>query len=403
MFWLVNPTTARILNGVMGLLPQLPALEPEALKAAARRRAGLSDFGPDDFEEGLAVACRSLAEDARLTFIGRVIVRTRLVSGLVTRLRWVQLRDRQPALFERPLVPPLIILGLPRSGTTVLHRLLAAAPGARPLRAWELVAPLAGVTSPGRSWERRLRRQATVGLEIIRRLAPGLDAKHHFDADAAEEEVSLFDPAMWTPSWWRFAAVRGYLDWYLSADPGPGYRIYRDMLLALQAQTPDQRLTLKLPNHTGYVGALLDAVPEAMVVQTHRDPAPVVASYASLMTSIHGVGSDQVDLRQAGADALRLWAAHAEGNLAARERLAAGRILDVPFSALRADLAGAAEDAMAKLGLPCGGDTVARFAELAAQQRLGVHGQHSYTAAQFGLDEEAIRARFAGYRAIIPG
>jgi hypothetical protein len=225
------------------------------------RQAGLSDFGEPDFEEPLAILCRSAEEDARLSLLGRMAVRDQITRALVTRLRRIDLRRKNPGIFSAPLTAPLIVLAS-RSGTTLLHRLLALASDARAIPMWQLQQPIA---PPGPD---RRREEAIAQVARIKKVAPELDAKHHIDADEPEECVFLLDSSLMSPSFWMFAPVYGYLSWLLDRDSHAAYRVYREHLQIFQAETPDLRLTLKAPAHTAGLEALLAAIPEAMIVQT---------------------------------------------------------------------------------------------------------------------------------------
>jgi len=393
MTWYVTPTTVRILNflgnGVdaVGLGPRLT---PAALEARARRKAGLSDLGDGAHSQPLALLCRSFTEDAHLSFFGRIIAQELLTSALVTRLRLQKLRaDADPRL-ETPLNRPIIVLGLPRSGTTLLHRFLAEQPGLRPLRTWELSELLPPPSTP----PARIKRDARAKIGVIRQLAPELDIKHLFGADEPEEEVSLLDASFWTPTFWRFGMITRYQDWYLRQDPRPGYAVYTQMLRVLQSQDPSRRFILKMPNHTGYVDTIKELMPEAVLIHPHRDPRPVVASYASLMRSVHRIAAVRWDPAEGGRQTLRLWAHHARRNLQARDHLDDGDILDVRFTDLLSDLSGAMRRILAHADLPIPTDLDAQAAR--HQDRRGP--KHLYALGDYGLTGEQVDAEFAAYR-----
>ncbi|MCB9761633.1 MAG: sulfotransferase [Alphaproteobacteria bacterium] len=392
---LLNPTTLRALNGLGRLLGAVGVdptpLDPEPLKQAARKQTGLEDFGPDDFEEGLAVVCASFQADAQLTPFGRAIAFDLTARALATRLQRIRLEAEQPEVFATPLNRPLIVMGLPRSGTTWLHRLLALDPAARALATWETARPF-----PGPGPDRRLE-QTRTGLRRLRAIAPELDVKHALVAEAPEECVALFGSALWTPTFWRFAAVHRYQAWLLQQDPRPGYAVYRQLLQHFQAWQPEARLTLKLPNHTGFLDTILALLPEACVVQTHRDPAPVVASYNSLMCSMHGVSSDALDPHRAGAAGLELWAWHIERNLAARAQAAPERVFDVSYRALVADPIAVIRSIYEHFGLPMSHAFEEALQAAIDAREKNTHARHVYALADYGLHEDGVRERFTAY------
>ncbi len=359
--------------------------EPDSLWAAA----GVTPVDDVAYPEALDRLCTSLEEDANLSLSGRLAVRAHLIRSLATTARLAQIRhDGAPAVTLRP---PLIVVGLPRSGTTWLHRLLALAPDARAVPFWELRDPLA---RPGPDTRRA---EATTTLGAMKRLAPELDAKHFFSADEPEECTLLFDCSLWSGTFYRMAPVYGYLDWYHEQDPQIGYQVYRELLEALQAKTPDKRLVLKAPDHVGYLAALLAAIPEAKLVQTHRDPAPSLVSYCSLMRTVHGLVSRSVDVPRASQAGVDLWARLSDRNLLERPSIPAKSLVDLDYELLRTEPVSAVQQVCDGLGLDFDPVWRERVASKAAEQPQHKHGRHNYEAADFGLDPEAIRARFSDY------
>lgn len=368
---------------------------PDALLEAAARRARLDDFAEDAvFREGLEVLCRAAEEDARFTLVGRTIIRQFVIRALVNRLRTVEAQRREPEIAQTPLVPPLIVIGLPRSGTTILHHLLAQDEQARPLRFWELMEPLPG-TGPGPD---RRRDDLARLIGQVRRADTGLDAKHHFDADHPEECMLLLDGTLTSLSFWVFAPVYGYLTWLQRQDHRAPYRTYRWLLQAFQRAAPGRRLTLKAPAHTAALGALLEAVPEALVVETHRDPAEVVPSTHSLLHSLHAIVTDLVDVpRFAEANMI-----HLEHMIAGSEagRAAAPRaVLDVAYDEIVGEPLACVRRIRAHFGLPDDARFADRARRLVAARPRDKYGRHQYAAEDFGSSPGAIRERFARYHA----
>ncbi len=209
--------------------------------------------------------------------------------------------------------------------------------------------------------------------------------------------MGLFDSSLWTPSLWRLAAVRSYLSWYLAQDPAPAYRVFRELLCWFQGEDPSRRLALKLPNHLGFLDALLGAVPEALVVQTHRDPAAVIASYNSLMHSVHRAASDRVEPARTGRDGFEMWAELTDRCLAARDRLPPGTVYDVDYDALVADPEGVVRGIHRHFGLPWSEGHGARIRALAAERPRHQHGAHRYALSDSGLTRDEVHRRFATY------
>jgi hypothetical protein len=394
------PWPARAANAtgrtLRGLGFELAELDPARLELAAVEEARTDDFGDPDFERGLAMVVESAERDARLSLLGRLGIREAIVNALTQRLLRVRLRREHPERFETPLVPPLILMGLPRSGTTLLHRLLALAPEARALRYWELRRPLARDPMDDRlAWAKTQQR-------TFKWLACGLDAKHASGPEEPEECLFLFDSTFVSATFWIAAPLYGYLDWYLGEDQHAPYRAYREYLQIFQAETPGRRLTLKAPVHTAHVSALRAALPEARLIQLHRDPRPALASANSLFSTLHRVVTDELDLERLGRANLELFATGTERMLDARASLPEIAIHDVYYDDLVSDPIGTVRTIHERFDLPFEREYATRLSEFVRDNPQHKHGPHRYAAEDFGLGDDEILARFARYLATFP-
>ena len=329
------PSYVRVLNRVdrrlrafgLGLFP----FEPAALLEIAARQAKLHDYAEDGtFHTALEALCRSAEEDARLTLVGRRVIRQFMIRALVNRLRRIHAQKREPEIADTVLVPPIIVIGLPRSGTTFLHHVLTLDNTARPLLFWELMEPI-----PGHGPDRR-RAELQSTLAGMKSMVADLDAKHHFDADNPEECMLLLDSTLVSLSYWTFAPLYGYAKWFRQQDQRAPYRVYRWLLQLFQQKSPGRRLTLKAPAHTGALAALLEAIPDARIVQTHRDPADVVPSLNSLIFSLHALVTEEVDVRRMAAENMAHLEHMIERSEAARAR-APCSVLDVQYDEMFRD------------------------------------------------------------------
>ncbi len=376
-----------------GMGVRLVSLEPEALIRRARRRTGLDDLGDTSDREGLERLCLSLEDDARLSLGGRIVMRDNITNALVNRLRLLEARKRTPATFETPLVAPLMVVGLPRSGTTLLHRLLALAAGARPLLLWELLEPMPG-PAPNVRRDRVQKR-----VDMLKRLAPAYAAKHHLDADEPDECALLLDGCFTSAVWCMLAPVFGYIEWVTDRDPTPAYRMYRAYLQHFQSATPRLRLTLKAPLHTAYLDALFANIPNVMVVQTHRDPVEVIPSLISLFETMYGVisGVERSAIAPFVADVLEMMV---DRNLDARSRISSDRLIDVSYEELTSDAVGTTRKIYDHFDL---GWTDGHQARVEAWMRARPRhrsGVHTYDLHGSGLTKPGLAARFATYRAL---
>ncbi len=392
------PLRLRVLNTVgkhfgAARLP-VAGLDEETLVQAAVKETGLTDFGSSHYREGLLQLLESLEDDAALHFAGRVANREVIVGNLINRLLLTEARKRTPAVFQRPLTPPIIILGLPRSGTTFLHRLLAMDPAHRAVPWWELARPVPGADSDGQPDRRRQVLQKK--LHRRQKAMPDYDCKHYTRVDTPEECAWLLASTFLSPLYWGFAPVYSYLEWYKNQDRLQAYYEYRQLLQVLQAVDPTRRLTLKSPTHTGAIEALLQTLPGALLIQTHRDPVEATVSLASLFYSAHNKMTERLDVRRMTETILSFHEHQIARNLAARDAHP-GALFDVYYDQLAADPVGAVRDIYDHYGLAWSEEFAERLNNYAQQNPRGKHGAHRYAPEDFGQTGEAISERFTAY------
>jgi hypothetical protein len=374
-------TTAKALG-----LP-VERLSPAALEQAAARREGHDDFGDPGYRAGLDALVESIEADANLHTVARLHMRELLTELLVSRLRLARL----PASTPTPLVAPLIVCGLPRSGTTFLHRMLAERDDARALPLWELREPIRG---PGP--DRRLAAARARDARLVALAGARMDAQHLMRAELPDECGHLLKISMYSSLFWQ-VPVHGYLEWYLEADGAQPYREYRALLAVLAH--PGQRLVLKDPFHAAQLPSLLAVLPEAMVVQTHRDPVEVVPSFNKLTTSFQALLSDDFDRARSVTLNLRWLQTVVRRNHEARAALAPGRLLDVRYGELLRDPFAVVDRVHAHFGLELDGAYADRLRRFIGENPQRKHGPNPYAAADYGQTTAAIAAAFADYRA----
>jgi len=380
------PLAVRLLNRASRAASALgvaPPITPRALRAAAERRTGLSKWhGPTDdpttFDTALTTLCASVDAAPALNGLGRLALHMHLLRVLSTRL----LRVHQPVV-DQPLTGPvLVVVGLPRSGTTFLHRLLAHAPDTRSLALWEVQHPIA----PRRGPDRR-RAAAQRQLDVLHKLSPELGHKHATAVDAPEECFFLLDDSLVTPAFPLLYPLEPYRTWRHTASVQAAYRAYRSHLVRFQAAAPGRRLVLKAPGHAQHLAAIAEAIPEARFIHTHRAPEATVPSRASLVASLHGRFTDAPDPHAIGRACLDDAVQLLKGAKRGRAALSTHRLFDVPYDALLADPTRVVAAIHAWAHLPAD-PHIARA--LARETRSAP--PHRYTAADFGLTAEGIRA-----------
>ncbi|MGB1581605.1 MAG: sulfotransferase family protein, partial [Nevskiales bacterium] len=294
-----RPLAIRLFNAVgrlFSLFGIRASLRPESIVKAARRRAGLQDFGSMEFMPALEVLAKSLDTEARLHPFGRLVARDRLVGFLTVRLKVQQLVQDHPEILQQEINAPLVIAGLQRTGTTMLHRLLAADPDNRAMMSWESIDPTPVKVKPGKPDPRY--KKAELAEKALKYMAPEFFAIHPVEAGAPEEDILLLEYSLMSDVPESMFYVPSYGDWLKKQDMMPAYAYLKLLLQVLQWQRAGQRWVLKTPAHLGQLDTLLKVFPDARIIQTHRDPSKTTASFSSMVTHGSGVFSDTVDAHE---------------------------------------------------------------------------------------------------------
>ena len=372
-------------------------IEVDELLAAARDKTGLADYGDEWFTEPLSVLVTALNEEARLSEAGLALTRRRLTALLADRLRLRRFQEDHPEVRDEQVTVAAEICGLPRTGSTLLHRLLAASPHVTSTLSWETSYPL---PFPGEGADAARRKQrARERAELFLRMSPDFGNIHTIEWDGPEEDVILLDRTFTSMSFDSFYRVPSYGTWLRTADQAPAYRELREWLQVLQWQNPARAglpWVLKSPHHLTAVRTVLAEFPGCRIVMTHRSPVSAVPSYASMVASMTGQYSDEVDPVEIG----RYWSARFARTLrgfAEVRREAPDRFVDVRFADVVADPVAEAVRVTAELGLPADRDA---FTEYMARNRSQRHGKHTYTAEDFGLTEDGLARDFAFYEEV---
>lgn len=374
------------------------SLRERSIVAAAQRITGLHFAGDESFREPMRRLLDSIEREARLHPLGRLMARTVVVRSLASRLRIQALRDLRPEIFEQPVERPVFIVGLQRTGTTLLQRLLALHPGLRALQSWEAVNPIPLIERrlPAGAPDPRIR--VTVLAErAARYLAPDFFAIHPIEARGQEEDSLIFDPSFWTATAEALMNVPSFSAWLESIDHGPAYRAYREVIQILLWQRPGRWLG-KTPMHLEHLDALLDAFPDARIVHTHRDPVQTVASVCSMIAHGRGFFSDDVDAHAVGREWLAKTRRMVERGLATRDRRGEGAFFDLSYRRFTEEPLKQVERIGEFIGAPLSDEarrSMSRFLQDNPQHK---HGHHDYALADFGLDEAAVLAAFGDYR-----
>jgi len=363
---------------------------------AARRRTGLDDFGEPSFGEGLEVLCGALSTEARLNDLGRMVWRQRLLGYLVQRLQIEDWHRRHPEIDAQEIAAPIFVIGLPRTGTTALSNLLAQDPETRSLRVWESSEPTPPPEAARQHDDPRIA-TATQALEMMRVVAPKLARMHEDTPTGPTENHDLLGFSFRTYHFEGMASVPGYTRWWLRCDMTPAYRYHRRVLKLLQWRCPPTRWHLKSPPDVFALDALVAVYPDARFVMTHRDPAKVLPSVCSLISTVHELTGEAPDAVRLGATQVEAWTEGMRRALDFRRRVGEGRFTDVHFSDLTADPIETLRRAYAGLDLPFTEPAERQMRAWVAENPRGKHGEHHYTLEEFGLARGGVRSAFAFY------
>ncbi|MUL85396.1 MULTISPECIES: sulfotransferase [unclassified Mycolicibacterium] len=359
------------------------------IKAKAVEQTGLTDFGDDSFEEGLAILLSSLDSEARLNGRGEAFLYPRITGYLAQRLQVEDWYRRHPEIDEVPIDSPVIGLGLPRTGSTALSILLAQDPDVRYLRRWESSQPCPPPST-------------VLGADP--RVPPDkgemVGTRYHVPADThgPMECHELMALDFKSHLFQSFAQVPAYSTWLVEkADLTPTLAYQRRVMKLLQWGEPDRPWRLKCPSHVLWLDAVSQAFPDARFVMTHRDPTDVILSVADLYADIIGTFTDEIDRPYIGRLNVEHWSLGMDRALQFRAGTGQDRFYDIDFRAMQVDPIGEVTGLYTWLGQPVTDEFAQRmdswWTRAAAEREASSHADP----ALFGIDLDQVRPRFARY------
>lgn len=381
----------------MGMQPI--ALDEDSLINRAIKKAGSSDFGGDGFREGLRRFLASAESEAELTLLGRLMVQGYVTDNLVNRLKLTEWRKQHDAVAKEKIVAPLFIVGLPRTGTTILHGLLEQDPTNRSPLSWEVQFPVPPATPETWETDPRIAEHQKI-LDQLFKLVPGFAAMHPMGATMPQECVAVFTMCFMSEQLQVQFNVPSYQAWLDEQDMRPTYEFHRHFLQHAQSGgVQGGRWVLKSPAHLHLIETLLDVFPDARIVHTHRDPIKVCASVASLTATLRGASTDAIDLHEIGRQQLDWWAKLIGSSLEQRRRLRhkSEQFFDVKMSETVSDPLDVVRRMYAHFDYPLTDEVEARMLAFMKENTRDKHGSHTYTPEDFGIDPEHDRAPFQEY------
>jgi hypothetical protein len=393
------PLPIRALNALgQPLTRALVSLDEESLLAAACKRTGLDGFGDAGFFEPLRVLIDALEREAGLSAFGRIATREHLVQLLASRLRLEDLIRRHPEILDERIERPIIIAGLPRSGTTHLFNLLSRDAKLRWLPYWESLEPFPDPNErPGKDGRDPRLARCERSLSAIERMMPLFPAMHEFSVEGPHEEIQLLALAFSTQLFEASYCVPSYGEWYHGSDQTPAYAYLKRALQALQWLRRGTRWLLKTPQHLENLGPLVRTFPDAKFIQTHRDPVRITASLGTMIAYGSRMQHRRVDPVAIG----RRWADNVERMLRASVRdralLPAAQVVDVRFHEYMKDQLGTVERVFAFCDEPVDDATAAAVRAFLDENPKGKHGAIDYRLEDLGLDERERREALRFY------
>jgi hypothetical protein len=380
--------------GVDALCP----LDPDQLVEAAVHTTGCDDFGDGRWHAGFERLCTALREEARLHATGAFLTRSEIVRSLQNRLRVVGVHARDGSIARAPVEAPWFVCGTARSGTSILHELLAQDPTTRCPAAWEV---LHSVPPPAGASYGHDPRIATVDREVRLwdEICPEYLAMHENGGALPLECIFITAHEFASEHWSGVHDVPSYNRWLQRADLRAAYEWHRLHVQLLQWRAPAGQWVFKAPSHLSALPALFAVYPDAWIIQTHRDPCHTIPSTISLMATLRWMRSDHVDVGRltavmtAGVAALFevVHAIRTDGTVPGE------RFVDVQYAGLVHDPVATIRAIYERIGRPFTADFATRIEAYVAQKPRAKHGAHRYGLEQFGIDRAALRDRYAPY------
>jgi hypothetical protein len=373
-------------------------LDPAGLIAAAKSETGLDDFGAGDFEGRLDVLCRAMTDEGGFNSAG-ILQQHTLIGGLLkNRLLIEDLVGRHPEILDEQITAPIVICGLPRTGTTHLHNLISADPAIRSLPYWESLEPVLGERErPAAGGPDPRRERTAMALSFLDVAMPYFNRMHEMTVDHAHEEIQLLAIDFSTMLFETTAPMPTWRDAYRARDQRPSYAFMRRVLQVLQWLRGGTRWVLKSPQHLEQFAALLDTFPDATFVVTHRDPVSVTTSMVTMLAYSSRLSRDRVDVAGIGhywADRLELML---RGCAEDRDVLPAGQTIDVHFDEFMADDMAMVARVYTLAGQPLDDTARSAMQRFIRDHPRGKFGAVEYDLAEFGLDRAGLRKQMDFY------
>ena len=371
-------------------------LSKESLMQAARKATGLEDFGNDFWEEPLEVMLKSINEEAKLHPIGQFITRQRIINLLSVRLRAEYYFKKHPEILEQELYPCMVIVGLQRTGTTKLQRLLASDPDNRSILSWEALNP-APINEDIKSGEERIK-IAKTSVKALKYMSPGFFAIHPIEFEAPEEDVLLLDVSFLSTTTEATMNVPTYAAWLEQTDQSPAYAYMVKLLKLLQWQRPGKRWVLKTPHHLEFLPLAKKYFGDVQFIWTHRNVNECIPSFLSMISYSRILFSEEVDQEVVAEHWVRKNGYMLSKGLEYRDDAEENaRFTDVSYRELVNDTMKVLRRIYKDCGAEVSDELLSIFEASNRQNPKGKYGKHQYNLEEFGIDEDYLRQFTSSY------
>lgn len=392
-----------ILNGVGKLLYRLGfniyKLDAGSIIQKAAKDADYQSKVPSELVIGLEQLVHSINNESRINAFGSIALKGLLKRTLTSRLKIDQVLQNNPAILDREISSPVFIIGMPRTGTTILHSLLHEDVNHRSPLAWECLLP-SPVPEPSTFTDNPQLNTIKKEFGQLFKLVPDFQKKHHMTAESPQECIGI--TALDFNSFQTCAQVYipSYLKWFSEvSDQHQTMRFHRRFLQYLESGgVRSKRWLLKTPVHMMRLSALFDVYPDAKVIMTHRDPAKVVPSAASLISSVRSLYSDYEEPARSGKEQLDFWKMSFDRFMADRAQLnKEDQILDLHFNDFVRDQMACVDTIYSYFGWSLDDTSRAKMKSFLASNPKGKHGSHEYSLEDFNLSEDEVSKEFKDY------
>ncbi len=395
--------------------------DTEAIIKKAMKKSEIISIIDYSFREPLDVLVQSANQQPSFSFVGRLSFRNIMIGLVSNRLKIDATLAAFPDIMERPIERPIFIAALPRTGTTILHRLFAQDASLRIPKSWEMLYPCPPpkketyATDPQiQKVEQKLARLYKIVPQINRiheveqelarlyKIAPQIKRIHEVGAHLPEECIFLFANDLMGDWFNTVFDLPGYLQWLNQQNLLFMYERHKKQLQVLQYHYPGERWVLKAPAHLRDLPSLMQTYPDAYIIQTHRDPSEVISSVASLEMAFRSVFHDDIRPEEIGQKMLELIGSWIDRSMAAREQAESDpdsqvRFLDINYKYLVTDPIGTIRNFYNQCDLTWSPLVEQQMTAFLEKNRQHKHGKHRYSLEQFGLKKDQVHERFAAY------